>query len=165
MTEANVVLAALLGAAVVVPVAGQERHASHFDGPKPAQSVVTDYPPIAVAACVQGTASIVVELDQDGRVTGTDFISGSPLFEEAAVEASRRWRFESGATPGRRRQVLQFSFGIVPRKAPKKAATSFFRTPTAVEVRRYWGPGGTCSDCSREASIRMAREEERRCAG
>jgi TonB family protein len=144
MTEANVVLAALLGAAVVVPVAGQERHASHFDGPKPAQSVVPDYPPIAVAACVQGTASIVVELDQDGRVTGTDFISGSPLFEEAAVEASRRWRFESGATPGRRRQVLQFSFGI---------------------VRRYWGPGGTCSDCSREASIRMAREEERRCAG
>jgi hypothetical protein len=165
VNRAAAVLAAMLGAALSMPVMAQEKRASHFDGPKPTQSVIPEYPPLAVVACVQGTASIVVELDQDGRVTATDFVSGSPLFKKAVVEASRQWVFESTSTPGRRRQVLQFSFEIVPRRATKKAATSFLRTPTALEVRQYWGPGGTCSDCSREASRRMDRETEKRCAG
>jgi hypothetical protein len=87
------------------------------------------------------------------------------MFEKAVVEASRQWLFESTSTLGRRRQVLQFSFAIVPRRAAKKAATSFLRTPTVVEVRRYWVAGGACSDCSVEASRRFEREQERRCAG
>lgn len=158
-------LAALAAAAISMAATGQEKHASHFDGPKATRPVMPDYPSIAVTACVQGTASVVVELDQDGRVIATDFISGSPLFEKAVVDASQQWRFEAASTPGRRRQVLQFSFEIVPRRAPRKAATSFFRTSTAVEVRRYWTAGSTCSDCSVEASRRMEREQERRCAG
>jgi TonB family protein len=159
------VLAATLALAVATLAASQNNHQSHFDGPKPTKSVVPDYPAIALAACVQGTASIVVELNQEGRVDATDFIAGSPLFEKAVVEVSRQWLFEPAATAGRRRQVLQFSFAIVSRQAPKKAATSFFRTPTDVEVRSRWISGGGCSDCSREAEQRMQRESERRCIG
>ena len=162
---AATVLAATLEVAGAVLGPSQDKHQSHFDGPKPTTSVVPDYPLIAVAACVQGTASMVVELDQEGRVLATDFIAGSPLLEKAVIEASRQWVFEPTSTSGRRRQVLQFSFAIVPRQAPKKAATSFFRTPTDVEVRSYWIPAGGCSDCSEKAEQRMHRESERRCVG
>ena len=166
MTWNATVLAVAFAAVGAAPVASQERHQQRFDGPQPTRWVMPDYPPVVISACVQGTASVVVELDQGGKVIATDFIAGAPLLEKAVVEASRQWLFEPTSTVGRRRQVLRFSFAIVPRRAPKRAAISFSRTPTDVEVRSYWiSVGSTCSDCSQEASRRWERESEKPCTG
>ena len=158
----------LLGLTGAISIASQEppRDSSRYDGPKPVSPVIPEYPPVLVSACVQGIASIVVELDQSGKVVATDFISGSPFFEQLTIDAARQWIFESTAKPERRRQVLRFSFTIVPRRATKKEATSFLRTSTDVEVRSYFAANNTsCLDCDARARRRAQSEYEKRCAG
>lgn len=136
------------------------------DGPVPLSAIMPAYPPVFVLTCIQGTASVVVELEQDGTVSAADFISGPVPFEQVTVAAAKAWTFEPAATAGRRRQVLRFSFTIVPRRAPRSEATSFRRTPTDVEVRSYpLANAVSCSDCGADAIRRSQRDYERKCAG
>lgn len=75
------------------------------------------YPPLARAACVQGSVAVIVEMGQDGQVTGTDILYGHPLLRSAAETAARKWRFEA-ANDGARREVLRFTFRILPFETP-----------------------------------------------
>lgn len=149
-----------------IAIAGQADRARRYDGPQPRTPVMPEYPPVLASACMQGTASVVVEIDKTGAVVATDFVSGPPAFEQVVVETARRWVFESAAEPSRRRQVIRFAFTIVPRRASKQNAVSFFRTPTDAEVRSYFvSQGSACLDCGDKARRRAEREQERKCAG
>lgn len=149
-----------------VTAGAAQARSPRYDGPQPLSAVVPAYPPLFVMTCTQGTASVVVELAQDGTVSSADFISGPVPLEQVTVDAAKAWTFEPVATADRRRQVLRFSFTIVPRRAPKSEATSFRRTPTDVEVRSYpLANAVTCNDCGVEAIRRSQRAYERACAG
>lgn len=61
---------------------------------------VPEYPRIALAAQLQGTVDVVVEIDSEGEVTASHASGSSPLRDEAEVNA-RSWRFDhlpAGAT-------------------------------------------------------------------
>lgn len=47
--------------------------------PKPVTPVVPIFPPIARAACVEGTVTVIVEVDSMGKVTKSDVLYGHPL--------------------------------------------------------------------------------------
>ena len=51
------------------------------------------YPPIAIAARVEGTVVIDATIAPDGRVTETKVLHSVPLLDAAAVAAVRQWRF------------------------------------------------------------------------
>jgi len=104
------------------------------------------YPPLARAACIQGSVAVVVEMGQDGQVTGTDILYGHPLLRSAAETAARKWRFEAAAN-GARREVLRFTFRILPFETPAKRVKATFTRATDVEIRSYpYEP--SCDDCS-----------------
>ena len=51
------------------------------------------YPPIARAARAQGTVTVQVVIDEEGRVISAKALSGHPLLQSAAVAAARQARF------------------------------------------------------------------------
>ncbi len=94
----------------------------------------------------QGSVAVVVEMGQDGQVTGTDILYGHPLLRSAAETAARKWRFEAAAN-GARREVLRFTFRILPFETPAKRVKATFTRATDVEIRSYpYEP--SCDDCS-----------------
>ncbi|HEX7174125.1 MAG TPA: energy transducer TonB [Pyrinomonadaceae bacterium] len=51
------------------------------------------YPAIAKAARASGTVVVRIIVDESGRVSEAEAISGHPLLQQAAVAAVRQWRF------------------------------------------------------------------------
>jgi TonB family protein len=51
------------------------------------------YPPEAKAAGAQGTVTVKILVDEEGRVAEAEAVSGHPLLREAAVSAARNSRF------------------------------------------------------------------------
>jgi protein TonB len=51
------------------------------------------YPPLAVAARVQGSVRLECVIGEDGRVSEVAVVQGHPLLDAAAVEAVRQWRY------------------------------------------------------------------------
>jgi len=51
------------------------------------------YPAIARAAGAQGTVTVQIVVDEEGRVISAQAVSGHPLLQSAAVEAAREARF------------------------------------------------------------------------
>lgn len=74
------------------------------------------YPPEAVDACVAGTVLVLVDIDQDGQRAKAvvERSSGYAYFDRAAVEASKRWKYnpatENGQrAPGKLRMPVHFA--------------------------------------------------------
>lgn len=139
--------------AVACFVCGSSSHysvcgAQNLDEPRVASTNVPAYPPLARAACVQGRVAVVVNLDQDGKVTKVETVFGHPLLRPAAEATARRWTFESTKDGSiQRRQVIKFNFRILPFEASSKKVRNTFLTPTDVEVRSYPAEP-SCDDCS-----------------
>lgn len=75
--------------------------------------VTPAYPPEAIAARVDGTVIIALEVDHDGNVTATVPLSGAALLRSAAESAVRQWQFESfciKGVPYTVRSALEFQF-------------------------------------------------------
>lgn len=79
----------------------------HGDGPVPADrvahppvpidKVMPVYPPLARTRGVEGVVLLRAIVDRDGRIEdGVTIVQSSPTFDEAAVAAFRRWRFQPG---------------------------------------------------------------------
>jgi protein TonB len=51
------------------------------------------YPPLAAQARVQGVVILEAIVGIDGRVKSAHVLRGQPLFDAAAIEAVRRWRY------------------------------------------------------------------------
>ena len=51
------------------------------------------YPPLALAARVQGAVVLSVVISREGAVENVAVVSGNPLLNEAAIAAVRQWRY------------------------------------------------------------------------
>jgi len=148
----NSVCRVMLGIAVAAFVCGssgyQRSEAQALDEPGVASKSIPAYPPLALAACVQGRCAVIVNLDKDGKVTTVETLFGHPLLRPAAEATARDWTFEAAKDGSvQRRQVIKFIFRIFPFDAPSKTVRSTFLTPTDVEVRSY-PPEPSCTHCS-----------------
>ena len=61
--------------------------------PVKVRDVAPAYPPLAVAARVQGAVVLQCVITTEGRVSEVVVVSGHPLLDDAAVAAVRRWRY------------------------------------------------------------------------
>lgn len=127
------------------------------NAPKVLLPNVPFYPPLARAACVQGTVAVVVEVNVLGIVTGTDILYGHPLLRRGAEEAAGKWVFEPAAGDVKnRREVLKFFFRVMPFETPLKRLKVVFITPTEIEVRSHPAEA-SCQDCSAAEERRLRK--------
>ena len=65
--------------------------------PVPIQKVLPTYPPMARARGLEGVVVLRAIVDREGRVEeAVTVVTSAPTFDEAAVAAVRRWRFQPG---------------------------------------------------------------------
>jgi protein TonB len=62
--------------------------------PRIVRKVEPVYPPLATAARLSGVVILEAEVDAHGAVKTVKVLSGHALFDEAAVEAVRQWRYQ-----------------------------------------------------------------------
>lgn len=73
------------------------------------------YPAIAKAAKAQGTVTVQVVVDEQGRVTSARAVGGHPLLQQAAVQAARQATFEPTKLAGKPVKVsgvLTYNFAL-----------------------------------------------------
>ena len=64
------------------------------------KSVQPVYPPIAKVRRLSGPVVVEVLVGKDGRVTNPKFISGQPVFHDAAFDAVKQWVFRPAKLNG-----------------------------------------------------------------
>jgi protein TonB len=74
--------------------------------PLKVRHVAPVYPPLAVAARVQGSVRLECVIGEDGRVSDVVVVQGRPLLDAAAVEAVRQWRYRPTLLNGARVSVV-----------------------------------------------------------
>lgn len=57
------------------------------------QKVVPHYPPIAVASRLQGTVVLQAVISKNGAIENLRVVSGSPMLQQAAIDAVSQWRY------------------------------------------------------------------------
>jgi protein TonB len=73
------------------------------------------YPPVAIVSNVSGMVIVRVVVDERGRVTSANPISGNSLLQEAAVEAAYQARFAPTRLSGQPVRVSgMLSYNFVP---------------------------------------------------
>lgn len=70
--------------------------------------IVPDFPPLAKQMNVTGKVKIEATISPDGRVTSTKVVGGSPLLVGSALDAIKKWRFESA--PKESTEIIEFDF-------------------------------------------------------
>ena len=70
--------------------------------------VAPAYPELARKMSISGTVRVAVVVGSNGTVKSTKVLGGHPLLVDAAVDAVRKWKFETGSddTAG----VIEFKF-------------------------------------------------------
>jgi TonB family protein len=69
--------------------------------PRLRSAVAPVYPPIARSAFISGTVIIEAIIDDTGRVSDATITRSVPLLDTAALDAVRRWQFETPPWPSR----------------------------------------------------------------
>jgi len=125
--------------------------------PQPVSTKLPTYPPIARAACAQGTVAVLVEIDWKGKVTSTDVLYGHPLLTRIAETTARDWTFDTSKEDlGSRREVIRFLFEIAPFEVSEKELKPIWKTPTDVQIRVH-PPEPICDDCSEKRRKELRR--------
>jgi protein TonB len=57
------------------------------------QRILPHYPPIAVASRTQGTVVLQATISKDGAIENLHVVSGSPMLQQAALDAVSQWRY------------------------------------------------------------------------
>jgi TonB family protein len=70
--------------------------------------VSPEYPPLAKQLKVTGKVKIEATVAPDGRVTGTKTVGGSPVLVLAALDALKKWRYESASKETT--EIVEFDF-------------------------------------------------------
>jgi len=70
--------------------------------------VAPSYPDLARRTNVRGTVKLIVVVAPDGKVTSTEVVGGNPVLVQAAVDAVRKWRYESA--PQQTHGVVELRF-------------------------------------------------------
>jgi TonB family protein len=98
----------------------------------PKAAVAPKYPPLAALARMSGSVAVRVAIDDSGSVTKAEVVSGHPLLSKAAVEAAKKWRFESAPIQTRTTE-LKFRFSLLPEQNDSDLQTTFF-PPDVIEI-------------------------------
>jgi TonB family protein len=69
------------------------------------------YPEIAKRMRIVGEVRLEVTVDAEGKVTDVKRVSGNSMLSNAAEDAVRKWRFESGAGSSTVEVMLNFALG------------------------------------------------------
>ena len=59
--------------------------------------VAPEYPQLAKKLSIGGTVKVQVVVSPDGKVKSTKLVGGHPLLVQSAMDAVRKWKFESGS--------------------------------------------------------------------
>jgi TonB family protein len=125
--------------------------------PQSVTNKLPSYPPIARAACVQGTVAVLVQIDPIGKISATDVLYGHPLLRRVASDAAHEWTFDGSKEEfGQRREVIRFSFRILPFEVSEKNLKPIWRTKTEVEIRVHPSEP-SCDDCSERRRRELRR--------
>ncbi|MFZ3201449.1 MAG: energy transducer TonB [Candidatus Acidiferrales bacterium] len=102
-------LALILGGSVARPSKSLAQDSSAGTTKRKVRSKVTpDYPPLAKQMNITGHVKIEATIAADGHVVSTKVVGGSPLLVNAAMDALKKWRFESA--PKDTDEVIEFEF-------------------------------------------------------
>jgi TonB family protein len=82
----------------------------HADTRKSVKTVPPVYPAIAVKMRVEGTVKLDATIDPDGSVSDVKVVSGHQLLVQAAIEAVKKWKYESG--DGKSTQSVSVEFAL-----------------------------------------------------
>ena len=98
-------------------------------------AVAPHYPPIAVAARIQGDVVLLVAVGPDGSVFHAEVVRGPKILLQSATEAAEKWKFETSdlATTNRSSEI-EFSYVLLP-EDDKEESETVFLPPNAVVVR------------------------------
>jgi protein TonB len=88
------VVGGLPQAAATPPPAALVRVGGVIRAPKLIESPRPEYPLLATQARVSALLILEAEVGPDGRVRGVKVLRGHPLFDESAMTAVRRWRYQ-----------------------------------------------------------------------
>lgn len=73
------------------------------------------YPAIARVRRLSGTVVVQVTVGKDGKVHNPQFISGQPVFRDAAFEAVKQWQFKPAMLNGQAvEQMTQIKMDFKP---------------------------------------------------
>ena len=82
----------------------------HADTRKSVKTVPPVYPALAVKMRVEGTVKLEATIDPDGSVSAVKIVSGHQLLVQAAVDAVKKWKYESG--DGKSVQSVSLEFNL-----------------------------------------------------
>jgi len=99
------------------------------------EAYAPQYPPIAVAARVEGVVVIRVEIGPDGAVIMAEVISGSEMLRISAIQAAKKWRFANDPATNRVSNV-RFIYGLLSEDNSDEAQTVFL-PPDAVGIKHH----------------------------
>jgi TonB family protein len=97
----RMIYAAVLVLALAIPASAEERAIK--------SRVAPVYPEIAKRMRITGEVKLAVTVDADGKVTDVKQVSGNRSLSQAAEDAVRKWKFESGAGVATVEVSLNFS--------------------------------------------------------
>ena len=102
------------------------------------KAIEADYPPAARARNVVGAVLIEFVLDESGNVTSPRVVVGHSLLREAAIEASKGWKFEPGKIKGEPKRLLgAITFCFQRNRSVSKSRHTFsFSQPSANRSRK-----------------------------
>ena len=92
-------------AATSAPVAwGQEQAITR----KTKSRVMPSYPELARRMNITGIVRVQITVDKNGKIKNTTLAGGHPILASAAMDAVRKWRYESG--PEETTGMVEFHF-------------------------------------------------------
>jgi len=92
----------------LAPTALSQESATEVVKRKVKSKTVPEFPALAKQLNVTGKVKIEATISADGRVTNTKVVGGSPLLVNAAIDALKRWRFESASKEST--EIIEFDF-------------------------------------------------------
>jgi TonB family protein len=98
----------LTAAAIVAPRASAQDATSEGGRRKVRTRIEPEYPQVARQMNIAGRVKIEATISPDGHVVSTKVIGGSPFLVNAALEALRKWRFET--SPKESTETFEFEF-------------------------------------------------------
>jgi TonB family protein len=81
----------------------------HADNRKSVKTVAPVYPAIAAKMRVEGTVKLDATIDQDGTVLDVKVVSGHALLVTAAVDAVKKWKYETGSAKSIQTVAVEFA--------------------------------------------------------
>jgi protein TonB len=87
--SAHALPAPVRGANLLVPVGDQIKK------PLLVSQVLPEYPALARQAHIQGAVVVEILIEKSGRVGDVKVVSGPPALRQAAVDAVRRWKYQT----------------------------------------------------------------------